>query len=789
MKRLILSILTLCAASFLGAEPAAAACPAASTGYPSVISATPGLVGYWRLEETTGTTACDATGTSDGTYKGAYTLGQPGAIPNDPDNKAVEFDGNAGFVDVPRKRKLDVGDNFTVEAWVKRNNPGTGRAEVIASKQTGAWLLMFEKDHMGDQLVLRQSRRSNIAYSKVRISDKNWHFVAATKDGPDIHLYVDGKDVTDPATIPKCAPPDEASPCPPTLVKGGNVNIGQSAVSDTSSFFDGTIDEVSVFDHALTAQQIADHYTAAENTPPPPPPPPASGQGVKAIWGTINLSDGRSAFPVYKDLGVQVFQYQISWKAMAPTKPADPRDPNDPAYRWPTDDPIKTAVSRGAANGISVALLVRQTPPWANGGSAQNVAPDNPQDYADFMTAARKEYPSVDRWMIWGESNRSAVWTAKSGDPMDSVHQYAQLLDAADHALKGTVTGDADSNTVIGGMTFTFGDADLATYPAHWIANLKLPDGTRPAFDEWGHNPFTHRCPDLNNPLSDDGARDISDLNTLREDLRVAFGQDKPLWLSEFSVSSDRGNRSFAFWVPRAVQAYWITRAFKVAGHVPGVSGLGWFNIADEDLPSNNDPSALDSAKGLTLGLLDTGLNPKPAYDAYKSASLADRGDPGACGSESDAPPDLAGPGGQAAAAPDSGPPVSIAPPAIAAQHGPGRPKITVSTKRKIRVRELLKRLRFTLRSSEAGRVTAVLRLDPSAARRSRIAPHAHRSVKIGGKRRAVPAGKRKIDIHFSKSVRRKLRRIKHGALTLSVSVRNDVGTSGVKKIRIRLRR
>jgi hypothetical protein len=307
---------------------------------------------------------------------------------------------------------------------------------------------------------------------------------------------------------------------------------------------------------------------------------------------------------------------------------------------------------------------------------------------------------------------------------------------------------------------------------------MKRSNGERPRFDEWGHNPFTHRCPNLSDPLLDNGARDISDLNTLREDIRTAFGSYKPLWLSEFSVSSDRPNRSFDFFVSRPVQAYWITRAFKVAGHVPGVSGLGWFNVQDEN-----------AANGLTLGLLDTSLNPKPAYSAYKSASLADRGDPGACGSEPDAPPDFAGPGGRAAARPDRGTPAAVGDPPVAPGRGGAKPKISISVKRKMRVRALLKRLRFTLKSSEAGKATAKLRLDRSAARRSRIAPHARGSVLIGHKKRSIRAGKRKIDIHFSKSIRRKLRRVRRGTLTLSVSVRNSVGTSGVKKVRIRLRR
>src|SRR5437763_5708514 len=100
---------------------------------------------------------------------------------------------------------------------------------------------------------------------------------------------------------------------------------------------------------------------------------------------------------------------------------------------------------------MQVALIVRATPAWANDGAGANVAPSNVQDYADFLTAARHKYPSVNRWMIWGEANRTAQWT--SGPVV-----YSELLDAAYGALKAPSVGDPGDDTVVGGMTFTYGE-------------------------------------------------------------------------------------------------------------------------------------------------------------------------------------------------------------------------------------------------------------------------------------------------------------------------------------------
>src|SRR6185503_7465580 len=106
-------------------------------------------------------------------------------------------------------------------------------------------------------------------------------------------------------------------------------------------------------------------------------------------------------------------------------------------------------------------------------------------------------------------------------------------------------------------------------------------NGQRPRLDDYGHNPFTRRCPDMSsgpNYLMD-GARDIGDIDTLGSEAKSAFGASTKLWLSEFTVSSDRANRAMTFYVSRADQADWLTKAYALAGSVSYVSGLGWFNL------------------------------------------------------------------------------------------------------------------------------------------------------------------------------------------------------------------
>ena len=127
-----------------GPSTASAATCSGTTGsaYSSAITATPGLVSYWRLGESSGTNACDSYGPNAGTYQGGFTLGATGAIAGDPDT-AVRLDGSSGYVNVPHSSSLDVGDSFTIEAWVKRNSFGAPSYQAIASQGANAWLLAF----------------------------------------------------------------------------------------------------------------------------------------------------------------------------------------------------------------------------------------------------------------------------------------------------------------------------------------------------------------------------------------------------------------------------------------------------------------------------------------------------------------------------------------------------------------------------------------------------------------------------------------------------------------------
>jgi hypothetical protein len=333
----------------------------------------------------------------------------------------------------------------------------------------------------------------------------------------------------------------------------------------------------------------------------------ASPSTKKAIWGPVSL-DGVSQFPIYADLGVGIYQAALPWASISPERPADIADPADPAYRWPVE--IDTARAEAARYGMQVALMLTSSPSWANGGRPSRWAP-RPADFAAFAVAAARRYPDVRLWMVWSEPTKATNFQPLSAGSPRGPRVYARLLDATYEALKRVDRG----NRIIGGNTFTGG----VIRPQQFLRWLRLPDGSAPRMDLYGHNPFGAREPDLRSPPLGGGYADFSDLDTLMgwvdANLGRPQGRPLPLFLSEYTVPTDHANWEFNFHVTRATQARWTASALAIVRRTPRLFTLGWAGLYDDppDVPGR------PPGQGVGRGLMDADGHPKPAYAAFKN--------------------------------------------------------------------------------------------------------------------------------------------------------------------------
>ena len=202
-------------------------------------------VGYWRLAETTGN-ALDETGNAaGGRYNGGVTRGVPGALSTDA-NLAARFDGVDDYVSVADNGPMDVGDTFTYELWVKRGAT-QGVTQRLLHKGTGPAALGFGSNN---RVVLLPggTGATATASSAMTIVDQAWHHVVATKSGADVHIYVDGVDVT-------------MAGANATMTTSANaLNIGRATTS--SAYIGADLDEVAIYPTALSSARVLAHYQA-----------------------------------------------------------------------------------------------------------------------------------------------------------------------------------------------------------------------------------------------------------------------------------------------------------------------------------------------------------------------------------------------------------------------------------------------------------------------------------------------------------------------------------------------
>ncbi|GAF92178.1 unnamed protein product, partial [marine sediment metagenome] len=201
-------------------------------------------VGNWAFDEGSGTTAADASSFgNDGTLNGSpvWTTGISGS--------ALDFSGGADRVLVPDSPSLDVSEQITIAAWVKPRNIGTqyvvkkGRYGIsdgyeLSLSGGGQAFVRFNQASAGNAYKL-------YSQSYYPTDGDTWMHISATYDGQEIKFYVDGV--------------LETSSNAQGLVIATNSNdLSIGAQDDGLKPVDGVIDQVHIYNYALTATDIQD---------------------------------------------------------------------------------------------------------------------------------------------------------------------------------------------------------------------------------------------------------------------------------------------------------------------------------------------------------------------------------------------------------------------------------------------------------------------------------------------------------------------------------------------------
>lgn len=217
-----------------------------------------GLVAYWKMEESSGTSVPDSSGHG-------YNLSMSGSPtwPSDDlpptsnaDTRVLSLDGSifGTLANSSHNTNFNFSSGLTLEAWIKTNS--TEDKGVISKWSSGNGYMIYLTN--ANQFVENNFGSGNGFAGNIKVNDGVWHHIAITWDGSQRKIYVggvlDNSQTDDPAIIP--------------TYPGTVFNLG--SYDNSGGKFIGKIDEVKVYSLARTASEIAQDagITIAPTTTP-----------------------------------------------------------------------------------------------------------------------------------------------------------------------------------------------------------------------------------------------------------------------------------------------------------------------------------------------------------------------------------------------------------------------------------------------------------------------------------------------------------------------------------------
>jgi len=205
-----------------------------------------GLVSHWRFDEGGGSIAYDSAGSNDGAVYGAEWV--DGVL-----GGALEFDGVNDHVDVPSAPELKLNSAGTVSAWVSTrylyrrgivNKRGSSELGVIYEN----YLLTFGTFNQCTIVIGDSVNRVDATIPEEYLAVNAWQHVVGTWDSSEISIYLDGNLIdVQPNTLSD-------------LVRGDAYPVKIGCLGSNLWDFDGLIDDVRIYDFALSSEEIAELF-------------------------------------------------------------------------------------------------------------------------------------------------------------------------------------------------------------------------------------------------------------------------------------------------------------------------------------------------------------------------------------------------------------------------------------------------------------------------------------------------------------------------------------------------
>lgn len=215
---------------------------------PSINVPTAGLTAYWQFDEGSGSIANDSSGNNNHgsllnmNLATSWVAGKIG--------QALLFDGNDDYISVPASVSLNIAGGITVALWV--------RPSVNSSSFHNSWnYFIYQRNPLkyeigyyntgGPRFKPYNESGTNFDFSaSTALTANTWYHMAFVRNGSFLGIYIDG------------ALADSRNDFTGDLRSSTEVRIG-GAGSNNSAFI-GTVDDVRIYNRALTTSEIQQLY-------------------------------------------------------------------------------------------------------------------------------------------------------------------------------------------------------------------------------------------------------------------------------------------------------------------------------------------------------------------------------------------------------------------------------------------------------------------------------------------------------------------------------------------------
>lgn len=220
-----------------------------------------GLVAHWSMQDRDGTTVIDLKGDNNGTAEGGVSFGEEYGVVGE----GGDFDGIEGsYINYGNDNSLS-SDNMTYSLWFKSSSAipsGNPEGLLFKAPDTGANReISISFSPTGNLTIIGGDGFSDISTridSPTSYYDSNWHFAVIVKEyeptGDNLTLFVDGVKI------------EEIKGTYNIVQNSANLESGRvSSSSIAERYYNGSIDEVRVYNRSLSADEVKQLYEMGSN--------------------------------------------------------------------------------------------------------------------------------------------------------------------------------------------------------------------------------------------------------------------------------------------------------------------------------------------------------------------------------------------------------------------------------------------------------------------------------------------------------------------------------------------